>query len=171
MPLPSCHTFPQKTTVSGLSQAQERALESLLTGSTVTAAAKAAKVDRTTVHRWQRDERFNEELRDRRVELQSLVRERLAGMATKAANVLESALDSGDAKSAIILLKGLGFLTDEPGVTVNVSAVKPASIREPISKEEREQQLFGMLRQSGIIVPDGFHFPEIYPLEVCSEND
>lgn len=171
MPLATCNTLPPKRTVSGLTQAQERALQSLLEGATVTAAAKAARVNRTTVHRWQRDETFNSELQKRRLELQSVVRDRLSAMATKAANALESALDNGNAKAAIVLLKGLGFLTDEPGVTINVSAGTSPCYREPITKEETEQQLFGMLRSNGVDIPDGFHLPEIYPLEVCDEND
>lgn len=171
MPRRLCRTLPQKTTVSGLSQAQERALQSLLEGSTVTAAARAAKVDRTTVHRWQRDETFNNELQKRRVELQSLVKDRLAGMATKAANVIEAALDNSDAKTAIVVLKGLGFLADEPSVTVNVATGCVAEAREPITKGELEQQLFGMLKSHGITVPNGFHLPEIYPLEVSYDGD
>ena len=48
--------LPQNATSGGnLTPPQEKALAALLSGKTVTAAAEAAGVDRTTVYRWLRD--------------------------------------------------------------------------------------------------------------------
>ena len=48
--------MPQNTTPEKLTAQQERVLERLLTGETVTAAAEAEGVDRSTVHRWRRED-------------------------------------------------------------------------------------------------------------------
>ena len=47
--------MPQNTTPEKLTAQQERVLERLLAGDTITAAAKAVKLDRSTVHRWFRE--------------------------------------------------------------------------------------------------------------------
>jgi transposase-like protein len=52
-----------------LSGAQEKAIEALLAGKSVTEAAIAAGVDRTTVHRWLKDVRFEVALGRARREL------------------------------------------------------------------------------------------------------
>jgi DNA-binding MurR/RpiR family transcriptional regulator len=96
-----------------LSPAQELALAALLTGQTVTAAAKAAEVDRSTIHRWIRhsDHRgFAKALVRGRAELRQALAARLLALAPKAADCLEAALASGDGKCALALLKGLGYL-------------------------------------------------------------
>lgn len=112
------HTLQQNaTSADGLSPAQEKALMALLAGQTVTAAAKAANVDRTTVYRWLRhpDHRaFRTALEDGRRELRQAMSARLLALLPKAADCLEAALTAGDSKSALALLKGLGFLPGPP---------------------------------------------------------
>src|ERR1700720_4712091 len=108
------HTLPQNASFGDdLSPAQEKALDALLTGQTVTAAAKAADVDRTTIYRWLRDPyraNFRLALERRRREIRYAMEARLLALTTKATDCLEGALTLGDAKAAVALLKGLGFL-------------------------------------------------------------
>ena len=108
------HTPPQNTPPDdGLSPAQQNALLALLAGQTVTAAAKAAGVDRTTVHRWLRHSKhraFRAALEEGRRELRRAMSARLLALLPKAADCLDAALAEGDSKAALALLKGLGFL-------------------------------------------------------------
>jgi hypothetical protein len=111
---PVSNTIPQNTTSSeGLSPTQEKALAALLAGQTVTAAAKAADVDRTTVYRWLRhpdSHRFQDAFQRGRRELRQATEARLLALASKATDCLEIALSQGDGKAALALLKGLGLL-------------------------------------------------------------
>ena len=108
------HTLPQNTPPDdGLSPAQQKALLALLEGQTVTAAAQAAGVDRTTVHRWLRHSKhraFRAALEEGRRELRRAMSARLLALLPKAADCLDAALAEGDSKAALALLKGLGFL-------------------------------------------------------------
>lgn len=109
------HTLPQNATPGDdLLPAQQKALAALLAGQTITAAAKAAGVDRTTVHRWLRDRykpAFPDALERGRRELRQATEARLLAMASKATDCLEEAMEEGDGKAAALaLLKGLGFL-------------------------------------------------------------
>jgi hypothetical protein len=98
-----------------LSAQQDQALEYLLTGSTVTAAAAAAGVDRSTVHRWLRaDVRFATQYERRRRELVEATEARLLMLADRAVGVVEQALADGDSRAALSVLKGLGLLAGTP---------------------------------------------------------
>lgn len=102
------------TEPQGLEPRQLTAIESLLTGSTITDAATAAGVDRGTVHRWLKDDLdFQATLNGRRAALYQEFSDRLAGLAPRAIDVLAGALDMGDVKAAVSILKGLGLLSGE----------------------------------------------------------
>jgi hypothetical protein len=74
---------------------QLQAIESLLTHGDVTAAAVAAGVTRKTVHHWLKQPAFSLALRtSEQAVLESLTR-RLVQLGTKAANVLDAAMESG----------------------------------------------------------------------------
>jgi len=63
--------MPQNPTPEALTSQQERALDRLLTGATITAAAQAVNADRSTLHRWLReDPQFQATYNRRRRELQ-----------------------------------------------------------------------------------------------------
>jgi len=108
------HTLPHHATSSeNLSPAQQNALAALLAGQTVTAAAKPAEVDRTTVYRWFRDRDkpgFRAALERGQREMRQAMEARLLALASKAAACLEGAIAQGDGKAALALLKGLGLL-------------------------------------------------------------
>jgi hypothetical protein len=98
-----------------LSPNQERALAALLAGKSVTEAAAVAEVDRTTLHRWLKEDfDFGAALNRGRKDLREAMHARLMVLAAKAAGCVEKALDNGDDKVALALLKGIGLLSGEP---------------------------------------------------------
>ncbi len=97
-----------------LTPKQQQVLEYLLAGDTVTAAAKAVGVDRTTVHRWCREDFAFQAAHNRgRRELRDALDARLHALGQKATEAVESALERGDARTAMNVLKGLGLLGGE----------------------------------------------------------
>jgi len=112
------HTLPQNATSGDdLFLAQQTVLTALLAGQTVTAAAQAAEVDRTTVYRWLRDSYrpgFRSALNRGRRELRQAMEARLLALASRAADCLEGKLTMGDGKAALALLQGLGLLPGRP---------------------------------------------------------
>ena len=104
--------MPQNTTPEKLTAQQERVLEGLLAGDTVTAAAKAAKVDRSTVHRWLRESmKFQAAYNQGRQELQAATRSRLLRLTGQAVETVEHAVANGDVRTSFRLLERLGLLT------------------------------------------------------------
>ncbi len=100
----------QNETQNELSPSEEIALGALLAGRTVTEAAKAANVHRSTVHRWSNDELFRSELNSRRTELQTAVEEQIHQLQEAAVGVVEGALAHENVNVALALLKGTGLL-------------------------------------------------------------
>ena len=104
--------IPRNPTLSVVSPKQENALAALLSGATVTEAAKLAGVHRCTVHEWLRsDIGFRAQLSSRQRELRSALGVRLMKLCEKATNVVEKALEEGeDSQFAFDLLKGMGLV-------------------------------------------------------------
>ncbi|MBM4071154.1 MAG: hypothetical protein FJ271_19795 [Planctomycetes bacterium] len=101
-----------------LSPQQLTALAALLAGKSVTDAASESVVDRTTVHRWLREDfDFIAAYNGGRQEIKDAAHGRLLGLASAALDVLERALSGGATKTeaslALTLLRGLGFLSGE----------------------------------------------------------
>ena len=98
--------------------AQVKVLDALLAGRTVSSAAESAGVDRSTVHRWLRgDRRFQALYNGLRHDLLAAVRAKLLQSVNAAATAVASAIEAGDVKTALTLLKGLGFLSgDRPQI-------------------------------------------------------
>lgn len=88
-----------------LKPAQEVALAALLTGASVTAAAEAANVDRTTVSRWLAEPKFQARFNLGRRHQREIVFGRIVSLTEKASRCVEKAIDSGDARVALALLK------------------------------------------------------------------
>ncbi len=110
-----CNAMQRNATLESLSRAQATAVEALLAGKTITAAAAAAGVDRATVHRWRKDDfAFQAELNSGRRELRSAAFGNLERLAAKAADCLEKALDQGDVKAALEVLKRLQLFALDP---------------------------------------------------------
>ena len=110
------HETPYNATVlEPLTPAQETAIAALLAGKTITDAAADAGVDRATVHRWLREDfTFTAAFNAGRRELREGVQTRLERLAEKAAAAVERAIDNGDVKAALEILKGLQVLAPVP---------------------------------------------------------
>jgi DNA-binding LacI/PurR family transcriptional regulator len=84
-------------------------------GATVSAAAEAAGVSRETVHRWLRNDwQFRASLNRARRELQESVNARLLACSHKAADNIAQAIESGDVRLSLVILRGLGALSGNP---------------------------------------------------------
>jgi hypothetical protein len=106
---------------------QIQALAGLLAGQTVTASAEAAGVDRTTVHRWLREDfGFQAALNRGRREIRDAVEARLLHAAEGAAEAVSDAIQTGDTRTALAVLRGLGLLD---GQRANISGDDPHALR------------------------------------------
>jgi hypothetical protein len=97
-----------------LSIEQENAIDLLIAGNTDAEVAAAVQVNRTTVWEWRtRSPLFMATLQERRAELYRSVTERLRSGLGKAANNLISAVERGDLKASLELLKCCAVYGDE----------------------------------------------------------
>lgn len=91
---------------SELTIQQQNAIDLLASGVGVVKASEALGLNRHTITRWRtKNPFFIAELNAKRKEIWSDAQERLRGMVTKAIDVMESALDDGDSKIAVEVLK------------------------------------------------------------------
>jgi hypothetical protein len=123
--------MPRNTTVpTEVSPAQALALEALLSGKSVVDAAAAAGVDRTTVHRWLRDNAaFVSEYQTNRAELVGHIRRELATLGQDAVKAFRECLAMEHPnyaavrlRAALAVLKMLG--ADQP------EEVRPTTVDE-----------------------------------------
>lgn len=81
---------------SKLTQRQYRAIESLVSSTTVAEAAKSAGVGRATLYRWLKDPVFKAACEQRRAETLSFTRQRTKELFVKSLDNLEDLLESPD---------------------------------------------------------------------------
>jgi transposase-like protein len=94
---------------------QQATLELLVTGKSIAETARSAGVSRMTIHRWlKHDPVFRAAYNQWHEQLRESCRSRLQAMTDKAADALEKALEAGDARSALQLLKGMGMIKERP---------------------------------------------------------
>jgi hypothetical protein len=106
--------MPDNPSPEALTAKQERALDHLLAGETITAAAKAVNADPSTLHRWLReDPQFQATYNQRRRQLQEAHQTRLSAIVAKALQTVEQAVENGDVKTALKVIEGLGLLSGE----------------------------------------------------------
>jgi hypothetical protein len=109
--------------VPGVSPSQLIALECLLAGQSMTDSSLAAGVDRSTLHRWLRNDfNFQAALNRGRRDIPENFMHRLDRLNIDAAACVGQAVHEGDVKAALEVLKRLGTLTkkavgsDDPAV-------------------------------------------------------
>ncbi len=104
------NTTKKKPPKRRLSAAEMTAIQHLLSGSSVTAAAEAAGVDRTTLHRWMRRKvHFREALTRAQEELEATFALRLVTIIDTAIDRLQGGV-LVDAKIALAFLEKSGLL-------------------------------------------------------------
>ncbi len=124
-------------------------MQAILTGETVTAAAKTAKVNRTTVHRWLNDPDFLAALNSYRSELRDTQHHRLARLASYAIDVAEQALEDGDIRTALAVLRGIGLLAGQapPTGPTNADQIRHDQAEEKMNFE-LDQRMTALLTPS-----------------------
>lgn len=126
-------SLPATTT---LSVSQHQALASLLTGSTVTAAAEAAGVDRTTVNRWRTsDPAFVAMLNSLRVEMAESVRSGLRLLAGDALRAMREILTDPKTPACVrakVAADVLRYTLDTPILGPTTEKDAQAKIDNPI---------------------------------------
>ena len=133
-------------TLPTITPQQERAIEALVSGDTVTSAA-AAKVDRTTVYRWMRaDYDFIAALNLARRYIIEASQARLLSLADKALTVVKESLDGGDPRTALTVLQRLGLLSPAPLGEVDPRRIE-RSAQEAQQREELQQQRLDLERR------------------------
>jgi len=138
-----------------LSPAQETALTLYLAGQSDTDVAQAVGVTRQTCWEWRRQHLvFMAELERRRAEVWRQPQERLRSLLSKAVENLGQAVESGDLKASIELLKAVGMYGDgtmnaifeqDPEVIVRQQAEAELK-REAISENAYADQLMDLSR-------------------------
>jgi alpha-beta hydrolase superfamily lysophospholipase len=135
--------------VEGLSVEQRTVLESLAMGESVAATARKAGISRSTVYEWlKRDVIFQAAYNKWHELVEENCRARLAALMDKATRALERALDAGDAKTALVLLSGLGMVqrrgkrSTDPEVLRRREAAKEVVRREKLRRFEMDAKLF-----------------------------
>jgi hypothetical protein len=120
---------------------QQTAMELLVGGKSVAETARLAGVGRATVFRWlKNDSVFRAALNQWHDQIESGCQSRLLSLTDKAADAIEKALDAGDARTAMQLLKGMGMIKER--------AVGPTDAEEirKRSEIEREQRRIALKR-------------------------
>lgn len=99
-----------KNAQNKLSQKQLTAIDMILTGLNDREVAESIGVGRNTVNKWKNhDEDFQAELNERRRELNEATQNRIRSLTRKALDAIEYALERGDARIALEVLKMAGF--------------------------------------------------------------
>lgn len=138
------HNDTQITGQEKLSPVQLQVLQALLSGESVTAAARAGQVSRESVHRWLREDfdfqaAYNQGCREISKEIQDV----LLITARHAADKVAEAVRSGDVRVALVILKGVGGLS---GRTVPIGSGDPVQLQGEAAMEKNEQEEMNMLR-------------------------
>jgi AcrR family transcriptional regulator len=122
---------------------QQAALELLLTGKSIAETARSAGVSRTTVYQWLKsDPVFQAAYNEWHEEMRESSRSRLLMLTDKATNAVEKALESGDAKMGLQLLKSMGMLKDRPAGPTDpdeVTRIAGLEKRKRVARREREE--------------------------------
>ena len=108
----TAHIATPEASQSGLTAMQSEVMSALLSGETIKAAAELAGVDRSTVHRWLRDDWHFQAARNRGIDaIQTATITGLQALAQSALEVIQKAISDGDQHTAINVLKGVGLLS------------------------------------------------------------
>src|SRR5258706_15259799 len=117
--------------------AQGKAMELISAGAGLREAAEGAGVSRMTLHRWMReDPAFVAAWNAWRAHARRAAASRLLGIADRAVQVVGEAIDGGDAKLALAVVKGMGLMADPQAGSEDAKIVE----REMKGAREREER-------------------------------
>jgi hypothetical protein len=140
----------------GLSPAQTMAIELMLTGNTMIAAANAAGVTRKTLYNWlHRDAKFQAAYNAWQADAMTSGRSRILGMADYAVDTLEREVRTNP-RVALAVVKALGMLDrPTPGSTDPEVIQEQMEIEEQRSSTARGEAMFYASIGSGKVKRDG----------------
>jgi len=128
-------TGEQKGDGEKLPEKQEAALDLLRMGITVAETARTTGVSRRTIYHWLRhDPVFGAAYNQWHDEMEKSAQSRLLMMTEKAMDALEKALEAGDARAALQLLKGMGMFRQR---AVGPTEAEEVRKRGEIEREQR----------------------------------
>ncbi|NMC31568.1 MAG: helix-turn-helix domain-containing protein [Veillonellaceae bacterium] len=114
-----CNDLRQKISLAppliDIAAQKQQALQRLLEGNSVTKTAEAVGIDRSTLHRWLREPRFIAERNRLAKEARDACQERLRHLATQAVEVVAQAVEAGNLKAALNIIKIVGLGNVGPG--------------------------------------------------------
>jgi transposase-like protein len=125
---------------------QERAIDALLSGETVSEASRKVRVDRSTVYRWLEDPSFVASLNSRRWEMRAANEVQLQLLQSIALEQVRAAIERGNATIALAVLKGSGVLT---GVPPSIGPVTPAAVAREVRAREKSDELDDLINSIG----------------------
>jgi post-segregation antitoxin (ccd killing protein) len=126
-----------------LSAQQERAVELILGGMTVTAVAASIGVSRETVHRWQRENfPFIAAVNRAKRELSEAASVRLLAAWNKAAENVAKAVEDGDLKASFLVLRGFA---GPFGIAHPIGSDDPDKLGADWEQAQREARLQRLL--------------------------
>lgn len=123
-----------------LSIKQLNAVDLLVLGRTDKEVAEAIGVHRCTVASWRYSPHFQAEVNKRRREIWGAAVDRFRSLLKKALDAVEKALDEGDAKTAIELLKMAGLDMSKEGCTLGDYLVGETDAEVIIEQQVRQKQ-------------------------------
>jgi transposase-like protein len=123
-------TPPKEMDPQAVSPRQRLALEAFCKGGTIGDAAKAADVSRQTLHRWRaKYPHFALAMSSWSSACVAIAESQLEELASRAVCALAIAIDKGDARSAMAVLRSLGILrTYQPSKAPPAGAEKPLAL-------------------------------------------
>lgn len=132
---------------NGLSPNQSKALSAIVAGKSITRAAEIAAVDRSTVHRWLREDWiFQARLNREKRELKEAIEARLLKITENAAEAVSETVSGGNTRTALTVLKGLGLLSGEPIMTGNETPEALQEESDILKTEPISQPILGIFQ-------------------------
>ncbi len=136
---------------------QQVALESLLTGKSIAETARSAGVSRVAIYRWlKQDAAFQAAYNQWHDQLQESCRSRLQALTDKATDALEKALEAGDARTAMQLLKGMGMIKERASGPTDVEEVEHSLAVKEKRKGLRMRRESARVRDEELTADAGF---------------
>jgi hypothetical protein len=142
-------TPPEEMDPQAVSPRQRLALEAFCKGGTMGDAAKAANVSRQTLHRWRaKYPHFALAMSSWSAACLSMAESQLAELASRAVGALSNAIDKGDTRSAMAVLRSLGVLrTYQPSKA-------PDAAREQLNSRPGEQEMNFLAQALAGVAPE-----------------
>ena len=166
---PQIFTFPD----TGISAAQLRAVEMLLTGMPVTKVAQKLGIDRKTLYDWRKNPVFQAEYNRRRLEASDAMDQRLRRLSEKAVDVVEKHLNEGNLQAATALLKLVATMP-KPKLSTNPQLILKKDIEQNVYEYFRqrpfEEKRLGSISANGPLAESCVDIYEFYAKKYGIQN-